>query len=254
MNNNNGMIVFSEGGCAILIIGAVIGYFLGQTFLGWIPLFGPVIGVFCGVKLASSFMAFLAREERQNAGGNHSRPRQHAAGGSMPEEAGLDNRERLAFHMMNAMGALASADGYVSPEETRIVCAYFAEFFPELSGEQLAELCRRNNRSQGSVSFAASCRRILYFLGGNAMARISVLELFCEVAFCDGELSDGEQQLLRQAEVLFGIPGFLRAFMARKQYRSSGQPRRNDEECLRILGCSPDASDADIKKAWRTLC
>jgi DnaJ like chaperone protein len=164
-------------------------------------------------------------------------------------------REEFVRNLVGALSRLAAADGNISNAEIQLIGAYIAELFPDISTETVKESFKQALDRRSGISFAGCCHKMRIFIGRDYNKAFTVMELFCELAFCDGELSAGEQQLLLQAEQVFELSGFTQIFMARKKYRKSGAASsRNDEECLRILGCQPDATDADIKKAWRSLC
>jgi tellurite resistance protein len=213
-----------QSSCCLLIIGAVVGTMIGGSLF---PIAGNILGAFAGVWLVNTLAAANSPKTSSDSrpGSNNSfRPRM--------------TREEFVRNLVGALSRLAAADGNISNAEIQLIGAYIAELFPDISTETVKESFKQALDRRSGISFAGCCHKMRIFIGRDYNKAFTVMELFCELAFCDGELSAGEQQLLLQAEQVFELSGFTQIFMARKKYRKSGAASsRNDEECLRILGC-----------------
>jgi DnaJ like chaperone protein len=157
------------------------------------------------------------------------------------------------------MGAVCKADGRVSADEIRAAERFFDRL--SLSDEQRRSAQQAFNRGkQNDFDVATEVRR-LHAVAGRSR---SLLQFFLEVqlaaAAADGRVDDAERALLvRVAEGLGLSVEDLRRLEALLGGARSG--RRTDRDTSRpdtddayaALGVSPDASDAEVKRAYRRL-
>ncbi len=176
------------------------------------------------------------------------------------------NQERIQTAFFTAtfsvMGHIAKADGRVSPEEISQAQAIMAQMdlTPDMRRAAI-ELFNQGKLRDFPLDevldqFRRECRR-----------RTTLIQMFLEIqiqaAWADGRLDRAEEQLLLHICHRLGIPEFLfhqleRMIRAQQegQYRDS---KRQDggksslEEAYAMLGVSADASNAEIKKAYRRL-
>lgn len=163
----------------------------------------------------------------------------------------------------SVMGHIAKVDGRVSPEEISQAQAIMAQMDLKPDMRRAAiDLFNQGKRSDFPLDdvlgqFRRECRR-----------RTTLIQMFLEIqiqaAWADGKLDTAEEQLLLHICHKLGIPEFLfrqLERMIRAQQRGhhagDGQPSRGGAPSLKdayaMLGVSADASDAEIKKAYRRL-
>lgn len=172
---------------------------------------------------------------------------------------------RMTFIMM---GRMAKVDGRVSKDE--IKWAEYVMARMNLSAELRREAIELFNQGKSAdTSLEQELQAFRRTVGRHATLIQMFLEIQIQAGYADGELSQREHALLQQACSVLGISNFRfetihqriraeRAF-ANGQYQqySGAQPQYSAEdkrqEAYRVLGVDPDASDSDIKKAYRRL-
>jgi DnaJ like chaperone protein len=189
-------------------------------------------------------------------------------GGDEQFAPGDQERVQTAFFTttFTVMGAIAKADGRVSPDEIALAKSVMAEM--DLSDEMRQAAINLFNQGKAADfpldevidQFRTECHR-----------RNTLIQMFIEIqlqaAYADGTLDKAEEQLLLHICSRLGIPEF--AFrrlekMIRAERHFSGQSgggRRADtrpsgptlKDAYAILNIAAEASDADVKKAYRRL-
>ncbi len=174
----------------------------------------------------------------------------------------LDRRERGFLGALSAMLAkLAKADGRISEEEIARVEHIFARL--GLSSERRSwcvEVFRRAKDDPHTIFDYAE-----HFAESQPDPRIRqlVYELLWDLAVADGTLASEEDRILR------ALPGPLRIWPDLYRYQRrrhvgeqrsggsssrAGRPQANEPsltDCYDILGCRPDASDDEVRRAYR---
>ncbi len=218
------------------LAGGVFGFMLG----------GP-LGALLGGVLGHNFDKGLAGLDTEGVSG--------------PEAE--QERIQTAFFTatFSVMGHIAKADGRVSPEEISQAQAIMAQMDLQPDMRRAAiELFNQGKRRDFPLDevldqFRRECRR-----------RTTLIQMFLEIqiqaAWADGRLDRTEEQLLLHICHRLGIPEFLfrqlermiRAQQGSQYQGNSSQPAGASlEDAYAMLGVSADASDAEIKKAYRRL-
>ncbi len=220
------------------LVGGALGFMLG----------GP-LGAVLGVALGHNFDKGL----------------QGLPEGGLGDDFAPGDRERVQTAFFTAtfsvMGAVAKADGRVSPEEIRLAEAVMAQM--SLTPQMRKTAIRLFNEGKKPDfpldevvrQFRQECRR-----------RTTLLQMFLEIqlqaAFADGRLDSAEEALLLRICHLLGVsePDYrrLRDMIGAQAGGAAGRTRPDTGEpdlaqAYAILGVSPDASDAEVKKAYRRL-
>ena len=221
-----------------LIIGAVLGFMVG----------GP-LGAILGAFLGQSISVGVSR------------------GGWTAYDS---SRAQEAFFTatFTVMGHVAKADGHVSEDEIRAARAVMAHL--NLSPEQQRQAIELFNRGkQPDFDLAAELARFREACRGRRDLLSMFLQIQLHAALAEGALHPAERSALEQICAALGISEFemrqYEQFIRAQQTFSSGgrggaggagpQVRRQDNlaAAYQTLGVSPQASDAEVKTAYRRL-
>ena len=213
------------------LIGAVIGFMLGG------PL-GAVVGAILGQSLT--------------VGVSHS-------GWSGYDAAAA--QQAFFTATFSVMGHVAKADGRVSENEIQTVRAFMAHM--NLNAEQQhAAIELFNQGKQPDFDLDATLQRFR----ADCRGRFDLLSMFVEfqlhVALADGPMHPAERQTFSHICAVLGFSEFqlrrLEEFIQARRGFHRGQaaaPTQVDDlaAAYQTLGVSPQASDADVKTAYRRL-
>lgn len=177
------------------------------------------------------------------------------------DKGSLDElRQRFFRTIFLLMGHVAKADGRISEEEVAHTEQLFAQL--GLGDEQRQEaILLFKEGAEAAFSVDATVRAFLQAGGAHPSLRQTLLMFLITLAFADGELHDGERSALtRIGEQLGYAPGaieeLLRMATAQEQFHEGGAAARGApslDAAYAALGVSPQASDGEIKKAYRRL-
>ncbi len=220
------------------LIGGAFGFLLG----------GP-LGALLGVAIGHNFDRGLARVRL-----SHAQP-----GGS--------ERIKAAFFTATfaVMGYLAKADGRVSEDEIRMAQAVMGHMELSPDQRQVAVRLFQEGKEPGFDldavldQFRDECRRRRHLL-------LMFIEIQLQAAYADGSLHVAEERALHHIYGRLGISGFefrqLDAMVrAARGFAGAGGPGRARATPTRdrlahayaVLGVSPQASDTEVKRAYRRL-
>ncbi len=176
------------------------------------------------------------------------------------EQTEKDNPFELFENLYKTLGALVIADRIIDREEVNTVRSFTKSLdFPDMAELKLMqcfdEACRTGVPYIPLLKKMAACKDREFLQ--------VCLAIYCHVAMSDDELSEEEEEFLYRAENIFGFPGYVEAYFDdefheednhndRGQYSSSKSARKDDLSAYyAVLGCSPDATDDEVKKAYR---
>ncbi|MGR9051976.1 MAG: co-chaperone DjlA [Gammaproteobacteria bacterium] len=224
-----------------------LGKFVGGAF-GF--LLGGPLGAILGASVGHQFD--LGRDEtdrnaRLNPGDRH--------------------RVQTAFFTatFSVMGHIAKADGRVSPAEINLAEQVMNNM--GLSGDMRKAA---NNLFQHGKSRDFPLHEALHQFRAECRGRISLIRMFLEIqiqaALADGSISGAEDKLLADICAHLGVSRFdyerikLQLTAQQRFYRYSHEyqrqpvrPQNNLADAYAVLGVKADASDDEIKKAYRRL-
>jgi DnaJ like chaperone protein len=156
----------------------------------------------------------------------------------------MEAQEHFARHVCALLMEVARADGEVVRDEVRVAREYFEH---ELKyGPEALDLVRRHlkeflHRPPSLDEAAATCREEM-----PRAERLLLLDVLYQLALADGPLQRAEQEALRQ--VARGL-GFEEDTVRSVAARHLG----DGEAHYTRLGLAPEASDAEVKRAFRQL-
>ena len=164
------------------------------------------------------------------------------------------------------MGAVAKADGRVSREEIRMAEAVMAEMSLDDARRQTAiNLFGQGKRADFDLD------AVLEQFRRECHGRTTLIGMFIEIqlqaAYADGRLDPEEDRLLRHICRLLGVSEFdyhRLERMVRAQHAFAGGGGRGERarpaaarpslhDAYAVLGVEKDASDAEVKRAYRRL-
>jgi DnaJ like chaperone protein len=190
---------------------------------------------------------------------------------SLPHDDGLaaGDRERVQMAFFTAsfavMGRVAKADGRVSPAEIRMAETVMDEMSLSADMRRMAIDLFNQGKSAGFdldgvvQQFRRECH------GRTTLTRMFV-EIQLQAAYADGRLDSSEDALLRHVCTLLGVPELdyrrLERMVRAQQGLGGGRgpgggpatgraPSLGDDYA--VLGVARDASDAEVKRAYRRL-
>ena len=143
-----------------------------------------------------------------------------------------------------ALGAkMAKADG----EVTRSEVTAFREVFQIPPGEEANAARVFNLARQDVAGFDAYARRIAAMFGSGHPALCDLMEGLFHIALADGDYHADEDAFLQDVAGIFGLDDLrFRRLRARFVDGAARDP-------YAVLGVSPDASEAEVRAAWREL-
>jgi DnaJ like chaperone protein len=224
----------------------------------WGKLVGGAFGFVLGGPLGAVLGAALGHQFDRGLKGL---PDERAGWGPGDQE-----RVQTAFFTatFSVMGHLAKADGQVSSHEIRLAEAVMSQM--SLSSEMRQTAIRLFNEGKSSAfpldevveQFRIECHR-----------RHTLIQMFMEIqiqaAFADGRMDPQEEAVLVHICRLLHIPEFtFRLLVQRVRAEShyagtgggaeAGQPQRPSlEDAYAILNVKAEASDQEVKRAYRRL-
>ncbi|MEL6710109.1 MAG: co-chaperone DjlA [Pseudomonadota bacterium] len=159
------------------------------------------------------------------------------------------------------MGKLAKADGQISQAEIRLAEQVITQL--GLNATQRAEAIRLFNEGKADQ---CDLQARLHELGQVCRGRPGLLQTFLEIqlhaAYADGQMHTTEDQLLLQICASLGVSEahyrrLERMVQAGRGYQQSGQrsarSKPSTADAYALLGIAPQASAAEIKRAYRRL-
>lgn len=209
-------------------------------------IWGKLAGASTGFVLGGPLGALLGGL----AGHLYDRMQAGREGGAPQVEDRRELRELAFAAGLVALAAkLAKADGVVTRDEI----AAFRQAFA-ITPEEARTIAKLYNEAKRSPhGFEAYAQQLAEVLDHDPALLEELLDGLFAVAAVDGRLHEAEERYLREVARIFGFtPWEFEAIRAR--WRASLHPAADEEpDPYEVLGVSREASDEEIKRAWRRL-
>lgn len=221
-----------------IVIGALVGLMSGG-------LFGAILGAIAGSWIDRHFIS--------------------GSGSSFATSSAKRERAQTAFFQATflVMGRIAKADGRVSEYEIDNARNIMASL--RLSKAQRRVAMELFNEGKKPSSDIEGALRRFHQIAGASQLIPMFLEIQLSAAYADGGLSAAELAVFKQVCAILGVGSFTferihKRFIAQREYYqgshySSGPTSSgmNQQKAYDVLGVSPEASDSEVKKAYRKL-
>lgn len=212
--------------------------------MGW---FSGLIGGGIGALIAGPFGAVIGAAIGSTLG-NSGRGTIASGHGRLFE---AQQRQALFFTAAYSMiGKLAKADGRLCEEEVAVIQRVSKEVMGlDPQTRQFAHNIIRQS-IDSRETFGDYAREFARLFGHDQDMCTFMMSFLFEVAMADGELHAAEEKLLLEARTLFRINEAVYQSLYSRFVRHVA-PSVSTAQHYAILGVSPDATQAEIKKAYR---
>ena len=215
-------------------IGGALGFMTG----------GP-LGAFAGYFIGS-IIDSIFDDENQLGGGGYSDPNAQAQG----------QRNSFMFSMLVLASYIIKSDGKVMHSEMEYVRAFLRNNFGDGAAQQGNEILLRLFEEQSKTNpyqYRNKIRQVCVQIAANLnySERLQLLAFLVEIAKADGNLPTNELNALYEVAQYMGLSASdVESMLHLDSGSSSGGSL---EDAYKVLGVSPDASDDEVKKAYRKL-
>jgi DnaJ like chaperone protein len=158
------------------------------------------------------------------------------------------------------MGALCKADGVVTRDEIRVIEELFARLHLSPEQKDAAKTAFTRGKAPDFDLEAEVDRFVLSARGGTGMFQL-FLQLQLTAVAADGEVHPAEHTMLVRIARRLGLSAMdvarlealLRAAAAGAATAEGPPPERRLDDAYAALGVTPEASESEIKRAYRKL-
>lgn len=217
------------------IILAVAGFFLfGRN------IFGGILGLLIGSYI-DNYQAVMAKVRQGTAGAGN-------GGRVTPEDIFQYYQQRSTAHdvptmLMALSAAVMRADGKVVKSELEFVKTFLKQQFgPQFSTQHLQTL--KHFVNSGEIPLQRICQDIR--LRMQPEVRVQLLHYLFSIAKADGHTSESEMHVIRQISEMMGVSQVDYESVKNMFYRDVNSD-------YRVLGVEPNATDEEVKKAYRQM-
>lgn len=207
-------------------IGGILGLVFG----------GGILGAIAGYALGSIFDNSTTSSD---------------ASSDSPEELQAQSRNRFLFSLMVLAAHMIQADGKIMHSEMEFMRRFLRRTFgaeAEQQGNEILLKLYEYRKQQGSATWQSQIRQTCHELSSlmPEADRIQLATLLAEIAKADGNIDATEVTALREIIVNLGLNPQLA-----EQLLSLGGTTL--EDAYRVLGLTPDATDEEVRRAYRKL-
>ena len=222
-----------------------IGKWIGG-FLGWIATGGSPLGALIGIAVGAMFDG--GGDPRIGNGSTFFNEDSGPNAGSATNEG---NRNSFLFSMLVLASYVIKADGRIMHSEMEFVRSMLRHNFGEVAVQQGDQILRRlfeEAKRQGEQSYKDTIRESCAQIASHTdySERLQLLSFLVDIARADGHVAQQEISAIKECA------GWMHIAVGEvdSMLHLSGDSL---EDAYKVLGVSPNASDDEVKKAYRKL-
>ncbi len=233
-----------------------LGKWIGSA-LGWILSGGNVLGAIAGYCIGSLLSDATSTAERDNGfNGNGNTFRNDYSDTQFNQRPFEEDRNSFLFSMLVLSSYIIKADGKIMHSEMNCVRNFLRNNFGEQAvqqGEDILLKLFEMQKQQGTTTFKEtirkSCVEISFHM--NIGQRLQLLDYLIIIAKVDGTVSPEEVYALKEVATYLGLSAQDVDSMLNMEASSNQQIGL--DEAYKILGISPNATNDEVKAAYRKM-
>lgn len=233
-----------------------LGKWIGSA-LGWILSGGNVLGAIAGYCIGSLLSDATSTAERENGfNGNGNTFRNDYSDTQFNQRPFEEDRNSFLFSMLVLSSYIIKADGKIMHSEMNCVRNFLRNNFGEQAvrqGEDILLKLFEMQKQQGATTFKEtirkSCVEISFHM--NIGQRLQLLDYLIIIAKVDGIVSPEEVYALKEVAANLGLSAQDVDSMLNMEASSNQQIGL--DEAYKILGISPNATNDEVKAAYRKM-
>lgn len=233
-----------------------LGKWIGSA-LGWILSGGNVLGAIAGYCIGSLLSDATSTAERDNGfNGNGNTFRNDYSDTQFNQRPFEEDRNSFLFSMLVLSSYIIKADGKIMHSEMNCVRNFLRNNFGEQAvrqGEDILLKLFEMQKQQGATTFKEtirkSCVEISFHM--NIGQRLQLLDYLIIIAKVDGTVSPEEVYALKEVAAYLGLSAQDVDSMLNMEASSNQQIGL--DEAYKILGISPNATNDEVKAAYRKM-
>ena len=233
-----------------------LGKWIGSA-LGWILSGGNVLGAIAGYCIGSLLSDATSTAERENGfNGNGNTFRNDYSDTQFNQRPFEEDRNSFLFSMLVLSSYIIKADGKIMHSEMNCVRNFLRNNFGEQAvrqGEDILLKLFEMQKQQGATTFKEtirkSCVEISFHM--NIGQRLQLLDYLIIIAKIDGTVSLEEVYALKEVATYLGLSAQDVDSMLNMEASSNQQIGL--DEAYKILGISPNATNDEVKAAYRKM-
>ena len=233
-----------------------LGKWIGSA-LGWILSGGNVLGAIAGYCIGSLLSDATSTAERDNGfNGNGNTFRNDYSDTQFNQRPFEEDRNSFLFSMLVLSSYIIKADGKIMHSEMNCVRNFLRNNFGEQAvqqGEDILLKLFEMQKQQGATTFKEtirkSCVEISFHM--NIGQRLQLLDYLIIIAKVDGIVSPEEVYALKEVATYLGLSAQDVDSMLNMEASSNQQIGL--DEAYKILGISPNATNDEVKAAYRKM-
>lgn len=165
-------------------------------------------------------------------------------------------QSRFMESVFAVMGALCKADGVVTQDEIQVAEALFQKFRLSESQRETAKAAFNRGKAD-DFDLDAELQEFLRRSGGQSGLLQMFLQVQVAAVAADGQVHANEHEMLVRIARGLGLSESqveqLEAMLRGGAAGSAAEEQQSLDDAYKVLDVSPEASDAEIKKAYRKL-
>lgn len=233
-----------------------LGKWIGSA-LGWILSGGNVLGAIAGYCIGSLLSDATSTAERENGfNENGNTFRNDYSDTQFNQRPFEEDRNSFLFSMLVLSSYIIKADGKIMHSEMNCVRNFLRNNFGEQAvrqGEDILLKLFEMQKQQGATTFKEtirkSCVEISFHM--NIGQRLQLLNYLIIIAKVDGNVSPEEVYALKEVAAYLGLSA--QDVDSILNMEASSNQQIGLDEAYKILGISPNATNDEVKAAYRKM-